>query len=260
MATCLFRSSLAFRLQSFLETRRAAGREDAATQKILIYLDRFLMSELKPGKPLTREIAEHWFKSMEHLSTGTRINRMSILRQFCLYLSHFDPRTCIVHRSFLPHRTRPVPHIYTRNEVRRIMAASKRIGPTEGLRPLVFSTLIGLLYSTGLRIGEALKLTIGDVDLKRRLIHIREAKFKKSRYVPLSKSTADHLAGLFAQAPESRVPNLFHFACFRRHLQEAGTENQRLPQSFSKSSGRSASVALRASADLVFMIFVTHLP
>jgi integrase/recombinase XerD len=206
MPTCLFRSSLAFRLQSFLETRRAAGREDAATQKILIYLDRFLMSELKPGKPLTREIAEHWFKSMEHLSIGTRINRMSILRQFCLYLSHFDPRTCIVHRSFLPHRTRPAPHIFTGNEVRRIMAASSRIGSTKSLRPFVFSTLVGLLYSTGLRIGEALKLTIGDVDLKRRLIHVREAKFKKSRYVPISQSAADHLAGYLHRRRKAGFP------------------------------------------------------
>ena len=206
MATCLFRCSLAFRLQTFLETRRAAGRGDVGTQKILIYLDRFLMSELKPGRPITREIVEHWFKSMEHLSTGTRINRISILRQFCLYLSHFDPRTCIVHRSFVPHRTRPVPHIYTRNEVHRIMAASKCIGPMEGLRPLVFSNLIGLLYSTGLRIGEALKLTIGDVDLKHRLIHIREGKFKKSRYVPLSKSTADHLAAYLHRRQRAGFP------------------------------------------------------
>lgn len=78
MATCLFRSSLAFRLQTFLATRRAAGRDDVGTQKALIYLDRFLMSELKPGRAITREIVEHWFKSMEHLSTGTRINRISI--------------------------------------------------------------------------------------------------------------------------------------------------------------------------------------
>lgn len=206
MATCLFRSPLAFRIQTFLETRRAAGRSDASTQKILINLDRFLMSELKPGKPITREIAEHWFKSMEHLSTGTRINRISILRQFCLYLSHFDPRTCIVHRSFLPRRTRPVPHIFTRNEVRQIMAASKRIGPRVSLRPLVFSTLIGLLYSTGLRIGEALKLTIGDVDLKRRLIYIHEAKFKKSRYVPISQSVGDHLAAYLQRRRKAGFP------------------------------------------------------
>jgi len=116
------------------------------------------------------------------------------LRQFCFYLSHFDPRTCIVHRNFFPHRTRPVPHIFTGSEVRQIMAASRRIGPKKGLRPLVFSTLVGLLYSTGLRIGEALKLTIGDVDLKRRLIYIHEGKFKKSRYVPISQSVADRLA------------------------------------------------------------------
>ena len=74
------------------------------------------------------------------------------------------------------------------------MAASRRIGPKKALRPLVFSTLVGLLYSTGLRIGEALKLTIGDVELKRRLIYIREGKFKKSRYVPISQSVADRLA------------------------------------------------------------------
>ena len=81
MATCLFRSPLAFRLQAFLETRRAAGRDDAGSQKIIRYLDHFLMSELKPGQPITREIVERWFKSMEHLSPATRINRISILRQ-----------------------------------------------------------------------------------------------------------------------------------------------------------------------------------
>jgi integrase/recombinase XerD len=86
------------------------------------------------------------------------------------------------------------------------MAASSRIGSTKSLRPLVFSTLVGLLYSTGLRIGEALKLTIGDVDLKRRLIQVREAKFKKSRYVPISQSAADHLAGYLHRRRKAGFP------------------------------------------------------
>jgi integrase/recombinase XerD len=190
MATCLFRSPLAFRFQTFLETRRAAGRDDTSSQKILQYLDHFLMSELKPGAPITPEIVEGWLKSIEHLSSGTRINRISLLRQFCLYLSHFDPRTCIIHRSILPRRTRPAPYIYTQNELCQIMTASKRIG---SMRGLVAATVVGLLYTTGLRIGEALKLTIGDLDLKHRLIRVRESKFKKSRYVTLSPSTADQL-------------------------------------------------------------------
>lgn len=193
MATCLFRSPLAFRLQCFLEARKKAGQRGTASQKILIYLDRFLTGELQPGQTITRDVAERWIKSLEPLSIGTRINRLSMLRQFCLYLAHFDARTCIVHRSFLPHRTRLVPHIYTRKEVRQIMAAARRIGPSGSLRPVVVAALVGLLYTTGLRIGEALRLTLADVDLKRRVLSIRETKFKKSRYVPLSSSTVAQL-------------------------------------------------------------------
>src|SRR6266571_7401623 len=188
MATCLFRSPLAFRLQCFLEARKKAGQRGIASQKILIYLDRFLAGELQPEQTITREVAERWIKSLESLSIGTRINRISVLRQFCLYLAHFDPRTCIVHRSFLPRRTRLVPHIYTRKEVRQIMAVARSIGPSGSLRSVVVATLVGLLYTTGLRIGEALRLTLADVDLKRRVLSVRETKFKKSRYVPLSSS------------------------------------------------------------------------
>lgn len=195
MATCLFRSPLAFRLLAFLDTRRMGSSPLGGEScfKILRYLDAFLLGELKPGETITREIAERWNASMAHLQVNTRINRLSVLRQFCLYLSHFDPRTCIIYRSQLPRRTRPAPHLYTRDEVRKIMAAARRLGPPGSLRPVVVSTVIGLLYATGLRIGETLNLTLGDVDLKLRVIEVREGKFRKSRYVPLSPSTVSHL-------------------------------------------------------------------
>jgi integrase len=193
MATCLFRSPLAPRLQAFLETRRAGSRRGQSSQKILMNLDHFFTSELQPGQPVGQETVERYIESMQRLAPGTRLNRLGVLRQFCLYLSHFDPRTCIIYRSFLPRRTRPAPHIYTRDEVRKIMAAARRLGPPGSLRPVVVSTLIGLLYATGLRIGEALNLTLGDIDLKRRVIEVREGKFGKSRHVPLSASTASRM-------------------------------------------------------------------
>lgn len=193
MATCLFRSPLAFRLQCFLDARKRAGQRAIASQKILLYLDRFLVGELQPGDTITREVAERWIKSLESLSSGTRINRISMLRQFCLYLAHFDPRTCLVHRSFLPHRQRPAPYIYTRAQVRQIMTAARRMGPRGSLRTVVVATLVGVLYTTGLRIGEALRLTLADVDLRRRVLLVRETKFKKTRYVPLSASAVAQL-------------------------------------------------------------------
>jgi len=220
MATCTFRSPLAFWLHGFWEMRHALGRKGDHERKILTYLDRFLMSELKPGQPITREIADRWFKGMEHLSVSTRINRMSVLRQFCSYLSHFDPRTCVIHRSFLPHRIRPAPYIYSQREVRSIMASARQIGPVGSLRPAVVSTLIGLLYATGLRIGEALKLTLADIDLRGRLLTIRETKFKKSRYVPLS------------------PPTVHHLAIFLRHRKEAGFSTASTAPVFVNPEGR----------------------
>ena len=193
MKTCTFRSPLAPRLQTFLEIRRALGRKADSDQKILRYIDRFLWSVLQPGQPITREIIHQWLKSIEPLSVGTRINRVSTFRQFCRYLSHFDRRTYLIPGGFLPKRTRPAPYIYTHQQIRMVMAAARRTGPKGSLHPIAISTLIGLLYSTGLRISEALKLTLEDIDLKRRLLLIRQTKFKKSRWVPLSTSTAKAL-------------------------------------------------------------------
>jgi len=194
MSTCVFRSALAFRLHAFQEIRCAGPRNVYGIFRILRYLDRFLMGELKPGDTITREVAERWFKSMEYLAPGTRVNRMSVLRQFCLYLSHFDPRTCIVHGMYVPRRNRPMPHIYTRRDICRIMTASKSVHSRDPLRPAVFSTIVGFLYATGLRVGEAVNLNLADVDLKRRLVLVRQTKFKKTRWVPLASSTAGQLA------------------------------------------------------------------
>ncbi len=195
MAT-VFRSPLAHRLQAFWESRSAGGHCGFATHRLLRYLDDFLVGELEPGDTVTQEVAQRWIKSIEHLSAGSRVNRISVLRQFCLYLRYFDRRTCLIHRVFIPRRSRLVPHIYSRREVGRIMAAAKRIGPEGSLRPAVVVTLVGLLFSTGLRIGEALKLTLADIDLDHRLLCIRRTKFRKSRYVPLSPSTA-HQVGAY---------------------------------------------------------------
>ena len=218
MASVVFRSPVAFWLKAYLEIRRASGREAQNTAKLLLYLDRFLMAELTPGQPITREIAEKWVADMQHLAPGTRTNRIGILRQFCLYLSHFDPRTCILHQIISPCRCRPAPYIYSRTEVYQILAAARKIGPPGSFRPTVISTLIGVLYATGLRVGEAFKLKLGDIDFKRQVIEVREGKFKKSRYVPMSHSTAKHLFTYLRQRQQagfSVTPDSFVFVTQR---------------------------------------------
>lgn len=185
-----FSSPLASRMEAFLQVRIGLGRKGVTDRRSLLYLDRFLRVELKQGDTITQEVANRWFEAMKHLSVGTRINHLSILRQFCRYLWHFDQRTYIVPRKLLPRRTRPAPYIYSRREVRALMSGLRQLNPPGSLRPLALATLVGLLYAAGLRIGEALRLTLADVDLDGRVLIIRRTKFFKSRYVPVSRSTA----------------------------------------------------------------------
>ncbi len=59
------------------------------------------------------------------------------------------------------------------------------------MRPLTYATLIALLSATGLRISEALRLTVADVTGDGLLI--RETKFRKTRLVPLHDTAATGL-------------------------------------------------------------------
>jgi integrase/recombinase XerD len=83
-----------------------------------------------------------------------------------------------------------VPHIYTREELRRLLDAtnSYRTGRAF-IEPHTFRALLLLLYGTGLRISEALSLTNEDVDLQGAVVIVRDTKFYKTRLVPIRHAT-----------------------------------------------------------------------
>jgi integrase len=116
----------------------------------------------------------------------------------------FDLATEIVPRRFFgpPHR-RLAPHIYYEHEIVALLEATDSLLPADGLRPLTYRTLFGLIAATGLRISEALALKSQDVDLGCSIIAIRETKFRKSRLVPLHSTT---------------VAALRHYVETRQHL------------------------------------------
>jgi integrase/recombinase XerD len=79
-----------------------------------------------------------------------------------------------------------VPHIYSHDELRRLLKATAVCdNPHSSIESDTCRTLILLLYGAGLRIGEALALTLADVDLSTRVIVVHTSKFYKTRLVPL---------------------------------------------------------------------------
>jgi integrase len=113
-----------------------------------------------------------------------------MVRRFAAWLSTIDARNEIPPpRLLAARRRRNKPHIFTEEEVGRLIAEAARLPSPMGLRALTYSTLIGLLTSTGLRPGEALALDRSDVDLANGILAIRQTKFGKSRFVPVADST-----------------------------------------------------------------------
>jgi integrase/recombinase XerD len=76
------------------------------------------------------------------------------------------------------------PYIYTRNELRRLLDATDCYRHGRLIEPHTFRALLLLLYGTGLRIGEAVFLTLKDVDLQEGIVIVRDTKFYKTRLVP----------------------------------------------------------------------------
>ena len=107
-----------------------------------------------------------------------------------------NPRHIIPPERFLEIHRRPyLQRVLTRAEGRQFLAACLRFPslPRSPLRGMVHGTAIMLAYLAGLRRGEVLRLTIGDVDLPKRLLCIRETKFRKSRFVPIASDMASRL-------------------------------------------------------------------
>ena len=87
------------------------------------------------------------------------------------------------------------PYVYSIEELRRLLEATAILRSGHSRRvPAMYRTLLLLLYGTGMRIGEALRLTLQDVDLAERIITVRCTKFFKTRLVPIGPKLAEELA------------------------------------------------------------------
>ncbi|SRR5712692_601544 len=99
------------------------------------------------------------------------------------------------------------PYIYSSEDLTRLLAATETLqGPRSPLQALTFRTLLLLLYGTGMRIGEALSLTLPDVDVGQHLVTIRAAKFFKSRLVPTGPQLTHALAVYVTRRQQLPLP------------------------------------------------------
>jgi integrase len=115
--------------------------------------------------------------------------RLSVVRCFARHLKTLDPACQVPPTDLLPVRYRQrTPHLYSPAEIEALVHAAGVLAAP--LQAATYQALIGLLAVSGLRVGEAVGLDKGEVDLNAELLTVVDGKFGKSRQVPLHPSTA----------------------------------------------------------------------
>ena len=198
-------------LADYLALRRALGYRLVRPEKLL---GQFLKHLQDAGvEHVTVDAALDWAQ-LPTAGQGSNWSayRLSVVRGFATYLHGLDPVHEVPSTDLLPSRPqRAVPYLYSRSEIAALIGATSSLSTP--LRQATFATLIGLLAVTGMRIGEAIALDRGDVDLTGRLLVIRHGKFDKARELALHPSTVTALGEYQRlrnqEAPRAETPAFF---------------------------------------------------
>lgn len=179
-------------LAEYLELRRKLGFKLHQAGGLLRRFVAF--AKEKRASFITTKLALQWATQPADCHPSQWANRLGMVRRFARYVSGSDPRTEIAPPELLPHRYhRKPPYLYSDQEVRRLLQTAGQLPAPGDLRALSHATLFGLLAVTGMRVGEAIGLDRKDVDLHQGLLTVRQAKFNKSRLVPIHRSTQKKL-------------------------------------------------------------------
>ncbi|MGH9845588.1 MAG: tyrosine-type recombinase/integrase, partial [Blastocatellia bacterium] len=183
-----FHSCLATDLKRYISLKQALGRRFQNASSILLKLDQFLCTLGRPAADLTAETFKQWAQTMESLYSNTRLARMRLVRNFCLYRQRTAPGCFVPDPTQFPQAGPTVqPYIFSDQEVERLLGhiAFLPNSARSPLRGAATRLAIILLYTTGIRRGELLRLIPRDYDPSAETLLIRASKFHKSRLLPL---------------------------------------------------------------------------
>jgi integrase/recombinase XerD len=188
MSNLLHPTPLDAAIAHFVGHQRVFGRAYRTEEYILRTLRRYVRQQ--GAHELNAALFDRWSRAQRALSSTTLYRRQLLVRKFCLFRRRSAPG-CFVPDAGGFARPRPAraPVIVTPAQVAALLQAARVLGPSRDspLRAANTRMALVLLYTAGLRREEVVRLRLADVDAREGVLHIRESKCHRSRWVPLSK-------------------------------------------------------------------------
>ena len=198
-------NGLRLALDDYLTLRRGLGYKLEEAQKLLSDFVSYL--ERHNSSFVTTKLSLEWATLTPTVaSLNRKSTRLSVVRGFAKYLRAFDARTEVASQELLPRCSKRVPpNLYSDKDIVELLKAAKQL--CTPVQAGTYSTLIGLLAVTGMRIGEAIALNRTDIDWDNKLLVVGESKFGKSRELLLHPTTLDALRA-YAKIRDQAFANL----------------------------------------------------
>jgi integrase len=215
-----YRSVLSPYIKDFIHLKEASGCNFLRGKWILYEIDRFFQENNFTDPVITRELVNQWRKTRINDSSSTIYCKYSIIAQLARFMSR-QGQECFIPR--LPgnghSKCNFTPYIFTHNQMDQILQASDRLRMYDRhMNNTMFCVpaVLRLLYSTGLRISEALSIKNEDIKLNKGYIHIRKTKNGSERIAPINDSLwtiLQQYASYRDKIPVKKVcsPNSFFF-------------------------------------------------
>jgi integrase/recombinase XerD len=193
-------------VDAYLSRQRSLGMRFESAGQLLCQFSR-AMGNPKIGE-VTPEAVAGFLRTKGVVSTtwGLRYKVLTGLYRFAISRGYVD---CSPLPETLPNLPpQQTPYVYSTEELGRLLEATAtlRMGHSRQV-PAMYRTLILLLYGSGMRIGEALRLTLQDVDLTEQVITVRDTKFFKTRLVPIGPKLTRELAAHIERRRQLPMPN-----------------------------------------------------
>ena len=175
-------------LGKFENILKLKNYSDRTVDVYVHYVEKLLVELDKPGLHITGRDIEHYIKRYSYTSISQQNQIYSALKQFARHILKIKNLNKIILER--PRKEKKLPKVIDGEYLKERLSL---------ITNLKHKAILSIAYSVGLRVSEVINLKIKDIDSKRMIIHIKNAKGRKDRIVPLSKNILDLLRGYFKE-------------------------------------------------------------
>lgn len=175
-------------IADFIELKRAIGYKYDTEAECMHRFDRFTRENYPKAQELNKEIVLAWCSKKPYEAQANQSSRVSIIRQFSLYLDSIGMKAYVLPKRYYPSERQYIPYIYTVDELAKLFAETDNCHYSSECpyRHWIMPVIFRMLYMCGLRLSEARLLKVADVDLEHGILSIHQSKKDNSRLVPMS--------------------------------------------------------------------------